>query len=103
MIDRPFRAELEIARQLAVLASDIALHYFQRGVSADTKPDGTPVTVADIEIEQRLLKELTRIRPEDTVLGAELGVRGFAPPLAVIFRPLRVFMRLFIFLKARAT
>jgi fructose-1,6-bisphosphatase/inositol monophosphatase family enzyme len=78
-IDRPFRAELDIARQLAVLASEIALHYFHRGVSADTKPDGTPVTVADRDIEQKLLQALTRFRPEDAVLGEELGARGSSP------------------------
>jgi histidinol-phosphatase len=71
-----FRADLDVARQLAILACDIALHYFHRGVSADTKPDGTPVTVADREIEQTLLGALTRFRPEDAVLGEEFGARG---------------------------
>jgi histidinol-phosphatase len=74
--DQTFRAELAIARRLAVVASEIALHYFHRGVSADTKSDGTPVTVADREIEQTLVEALTRFRPEDAVLGEEFGARG---------------------------
>ena len=61
-IDQPFRADLDIARRLAVLASEIALRYFHRGVSAETKPDGTPVTVADRDIEQTLLQALIRLR-----------------------------------------
>ena len=71
-----FHAELDIARQLTVVAAEMALHYFQRGVSVDTKPDGTPVTVADREIEQALADALMRLRPEDAVLGEELGARG---------------------------
>jgi histidinol-phosphatase len=76
VVDQTFRADLDVARQLTTLARDIALHYFHRGVSAHTKPDGTPVTVADREIEQTLVEALTRIRPEDAVLGEEFGARG---------------------------
>src|SRR5262249_5683638 len=72
----PFRADLDIARQLAVLASEIALRYFQCGVSAETKRDGTPVTVADREVERALLQALTLFRPGDAALGEELGARG---------------------------
>jgi histidinol-phosphatase len=78
-IDQSFRADLDIARRLGVLASEIALRYFHRGVSAETKPDGTPVTVADRYIEQTLLQALTRLRPEDAVLGEELGACGSSP------------------------
>ena len=77
--DPILRADLELARQLAGVASEIALHYFGRGVSADMKPDGTPVTIADREIEQALLEILKRSRPEDAVLGEELGSRGVSP------------------------
>jgi histidinol-phosphatase len=74
--ERNFSAELVIAKQLAALASEIALHYFHRGVPADTKPDGTPVTVADREIEQALRDALTRFSPDDAILGEELGATG---------------------------
>jgi histidinol-phosphatase len=76
--DQALRADMDLARQLAVVASEIALHYFSRGVSAETKPDGTPVTVADREIEHVLLETLTRSRPGDAVLGEELGAHGGA-------------------------
>jgi histidinol-phosphatase len=74
--EQTFRAELAMARRLAVVASEIALHHFHRGGSVDTKPDGTPVTVSDREIEQTLVEALTRFRPEDAVLGEEFGARG---------------------------
>lgn len=77
--DQTLLAELDLARQLAGLASEIALHYFDRGVSGDIKPDGTPVTVADREIEQALVEALMRSRPEDAVVGEELGARGASP------------------------
>jgi histidinol-phosphatase len=68
--------DLELATRLARLGSEIALQYFARGVPAETKPDGTPVTIADREIERALLAELARFRPKDAVLGEELGARG---------------------------
>jgi histidinol-phosphatase len=74
--DQTLRADLELAKQLAGLASEIALHYFERGMPVDTKPDGTPVTVADREIEQALLETLIRSRPDDAIIGEELGARG---------------------------
>jgi len=76
--DQTLRAELELARQLVGLASEIALHYFARGVPVDTKADGTPVTVADREIEQALVETLAQCRPSDAVIGEELGARGGA-------------------------
>jgi histidinol-phosphatase len=40
------------------------------------KPDGTPVSQADIEIERSLVDLLARHRPGDAVLGEELGALG---------------------------
>jgi histidinol-phosphatase len=68
--------DLALARRLAVLATEVALDYFARGVSADQKPDGTPVTAADVHIERVLSSELAKERPGDAVLGEELGAQG---------------------------
>jgi histidinol-phosphatase len=68
--------DLDLARRLAVLAADVGLDYFARGVSADEKPDGTPVTAADVHIERVLSNELARERPADAILGEELGAQG---------------------------
>jgi histidinol-phosphatase len=69
-------ADLPLAHQLASLASEIALHRFPQRLSAELKPDGSPVTAADREIEQALVDILARLRPDDAVLGEELGARG---------------------------
>jgi histidinol-phosphatase len=71
-----FADDLALARRLAVLATDVALDYFARGVSADRKPDGTPVTAADVHIERVIVNVLARERPRDAVLGEELGAQG---------------------------
>jgi histidinol-phosphatase len=68
--------DLALARQLAALASELALDYFQRGAPTKYKPDGTPVSHADIEIERNLVDILARRRPGDAVLGEEFGALG---------------------------
>ena len=49
--ERTFSAELEIAKPLAALASENALHYFHRRVSADTKAEAerSPIHSAGAE------------------------------------------------------
>jgi histidinol-phosphatase len=42
----------------------------------ETKPDLTPVTEADRAVEEMIVARLTRERPDDAILGEELGVRG---------------------------
>lgn len=74
-----FADDLAFARRLAVLATEIALDYFARGVTADRKADGTPVTAADVHIERAIANELARERPGDAILGEELGAQGSAP------------------------
>lgn len=68
--------DLALARQIAALASEMALDYFQRGAPMKYKPDGTPVTHADIEIERSLADILARRRPGDAILGEEFGAVG---------------------------
>jgi histidinol-phosphatase len=75
-VESSFSDDLTLARQLAALASEVALDYFHRGVSTEFKPDGTPVSQADIEIERSLVDFLARHRPGDSVLGEELGALG---------------------------
>jgi histidinol-phosphatase len=75
-VESSFSDDLALARQLAALASEVALDYFHRGVSTEYKPDGTPVSQADLEIERSLGDFLARRRPGDAVFGEELGARG---------------------------
>lgn len=68
--------DLAFARHLAQVASELSLEYLQRGVTAQLKPDGSPVTNADVEVERRLRQLIAEHRPGDGVLGEELGETG---------------------------
>ena len=70
----PSLAELaEFAVDLAWQAGRRTLAYFQAGVAAEEKDDGTPVTLADREAE-RVLRQGVRARfPGDSLVGEEYG------------------------------
>lgn len=71
--------DLELIQQLADTADDISLRYFTAGlVPTQTKPDGSPVTQADREVEQAIRDRLETSRPGELVIGEELGSRGTA-------------------------
>jgi histidinol-phosphatase len=50
----PFSDDLAFAHSVVDEASVLALRHFSIGVSATPKADGSPVTVADREVEQLL-------------------------------------------------
>jgi histidinol-phosphatase len=71
--------DLALVHHLADAADDISLRYFAAGaVPTQTKPDGSPVTLADREVEQAVRDRLGADRPGDLVIGEELGSRGTA-------------------------
>ena len=74
--DETFDDDLELAHRLALVAGELALDYFRRGVGVTLKADGSAVSEADVEIERALRALLTRHRPDDAVLGEELGSSG---------------------------
>jgi len=63
-----FRA---FAGHLADLARPIAQRYFRSALQVIDKPDATPVTLADMEIEQRLRDEIAAVYPAHGILGEE--------------------------------
>lgn len=68
--------ELDLARELADVADEIAMRYFSRDPEVTTKPDGTLVTVADKEIEATLRRRIKEFFPEHGILGEEQGLEG---------------------------
>ncbi len=68
--------DLQLAFDTADLAAELALAHFESGVSATLKADGTPVTEADPAVERLLRETLSEARPEDALLGEELGQLG---------------------------
>ncbi len=61
----------DFAGHLADLARPIAQRYFRSDLTVIDKPDATPVTLADIEIETRIRDEIARVYPTHGVLGEE--------------------------------
>lgn len=69
----PHGSLLEFAVEVAWRAGRVTLAHFQTGITAETKPDGSPVTVADRAAEQ-LARELIESRfPNDGIVGEEFG------------------------------
>jgi fructose-1,6-bisphosphatase/inositol monophosphatase family enzyme len=68
--------DLQLAFDTADLAAELALAHFEAGVSATLKDDGTPVTEADRAVERLVRETLAVARPDDALLGEELGRVG---------------------------
>ena len=69
--------DLAFAHRLADAADAIALRHFATGDTAwRAKRDGSPVSIADEQVERTLRTLILRDRPGDAVLGEELGATG---------------------------
>ncbi|MCX4096975.1 histidinol-phosphatase [Nocardia sp. alder85J] len=69
-----FAADLELALRLADEADTITRARFGAlDLTVDSKPDLTPVSDADLAVEQAIRAALARQRPADAVLGEEFG------------------------------
>jgi histidinol-phosphatase len=68
--------DLLLAFESSDAAAEFALAHFESGVSATLKADGTPVTEADRAVERLLRETLSAARPDDALLGEELGRLG---------------------------
>jgi histidinol-phosphatase len=72
--------DLAFAHRLADAADAIALRHFgSPGTSWRAKSDGSPVSLADEQIEHTLRNSIQRERPDDGVLGEEFGAAGCGP------------------------
>lgn len=71
-MDRVLTVMVEAARA----AGEVALAHFRRGVEPTMKPDRSPVTVADREAEEAIVRILRRAFPEYGSLGEESGAWG---------------------------
>lgn len=77
-------ADLALAFAATDAAAELALAHYTAGVTATSKADGSPVTPADRAVERLLRDILTRARPEDALLGEELGRLGSSKRLWVL-------------------
>ena len=69
-------AELAFANELADQAGRIALSFFGGSFDVRTKADTTPVTEADLAIEDMVRTGVHERFPEDGILGEEAGAEG---------------------------
>ena len=68
-----FRNLVEFAVEVAWRAGRIALAHYQTGITAETKPDASPVTAADRAAEQ-VARDLIETKfPGDGIIGEEFG------------------------------
>jgi hypothetical protein len=73
-VERPFSARAGIALDIIAEAGNISRHWFEKAsYRTDTKPDGSPVTQADLETEAFIRAALAEHFPADAVLGEEMG------------------------------
>lgn len=71
------RGELDLALDLADIADRITMARFRaHDLLVESKPDMTPVSEADREVEQVLRDLLTADRPDHIVMGEEFGTSG---------------------------
>ena len=71
-----YERELEFARRIATIAGENARAIRVRGVRAETKPDASPVTIADKENERIVREAIEREFPGDGILGEEGSSRA---------------------------
>ncbi len=72
--------DLALAHQLADAADAITLARFRAlDLQVAAKPDLTPVSDADLAVEETIRALLAQARPDDAVLGEEHGVTGEGP------------------------
>jgi inositol-phosphate phosphatase / L-galactose 1-phosphate phosphatase / histidinol-phosphatase len=70
MRDRGFS---DFIHTLADLSGKIALGYFRKNVTVDTKTDASPVTCADREAEEAMRTAIRRAFPDHGIIGEEHG------------------------------
>src|SRR5690348_206173 len=66
-----YRREIDFARKMAVAAGENARRIRERGLTAETKSDDSPVTIADKENERLIREAIEKEFPEDGILGEE--------------------------------
>ncbi len=87
--DSSLHSELiHLATTLADASRPIVRRYFRADVAVDTKPDHTPVTLADREIETLLRQMIETARPMDGFVGEETGSKPSESGLTWVLDPI---------------
>ena len=70
---KSYQQELDFALSLVRATARVVLQYFDQGVSVVAKSDGSPVTIADKEVENTIRNAIAQKYPDDSILGEEGG------------------------------
>lgn len=62
-----------LAYSLADIARGVSMRYFRNDFLTETKPDTTPVTIADRDCERLMRDEIRRVFPDHGIIGEEHG------------------------------
>lgn len=82
--------------EVVVRAGDAAMQHFRQGVTPEKKPDRSPVTAADREVEHAIRDHVLAEYPQAEFFGEETGRHGDNPGLRFIVDPIdgtRAFIR----------
>jgi histidinol-phosphatase len=74
-MDPAWRSRYELAVEVAQRAGELARTYYESTFEVETKPDRSPVTLADREGETLIRSMLGQAFPDDGLLGEEFGNR----------------------------
>lgn len=66
-----FEKELHFARSVAMHAGELAIGYQSQELKPESKPDLSPVTIADRECERLIASRIEQEFPDDGILGEE--------------------------------
>jgi histidinol-phosphatase len=82
-------AELRLAHELADAADRVSLAYFRSSrLLVETKPDLSPVTQADREIELALRQRIAQAHPDHAIVGEEFGADANGASVRWILDPI---------------
>jgi histidinol-phosphatase len=79
---------LDVARRAVAAAGAAALPHWSRGVAVETKPDASPVTVADRQAEAAMLGIIGQAFASHAILGEETGAHPGDPEWRWIIDPI---------------
>src|SRR6185312_3009266 len=71
-----YHAALSLAGQLADVARSIALQHYRTPLAIERKGDGSPVTVADRDIETLMRRMIRAAFPAHGIRGEEFAAEG---------------------------
>jgi histidinol-phosphatase len=80
--------EMQVAIDASRRAQHVIMAHYDRSIRAHLKPDGTPVTQADLEAEKIIMDLIRECFPEHAFLSEEAGERGSRSELVWVIDPI---------------